>query len=749
MTVFTIDDKIFGAIKSFPGVAANAVQNLVIALNSNRSANETLSLAVTRGDLVIELANSDLLSQNNASALYSNDRGTRNFIERGNKFAIQLDPAWFVEQKTAEGTAPAAFTKLQTALTSIGFIAHEADHSNNQALYDEAYQLRTKTPAELRPDLTGAARSAASLDLVMKAEVLGWYAELSAIRSAAAADHISQGQYQARTADSFYAGLIKVESQGKALGLTGSALIDYIGTNGRPVISGMYVDRYIDAYLQAGTDKNEVRGILTYVLNDPNQVKGFSEDLGPEGTYISSAVYNNGDRVTTIYGEGHTRTKETLQPDGTYRTTETHSVTAYNPDGSFRDQTITRHDASGSQTRTEVDGASDNSDYSSRTTTIDYQGRVDWSYDTLDDGSTTWKDYDQTGSRGDSIWMSHTDAQGRSDWVHVTQDDRSINWIDYDQQNLYGAARWESRTDAQGRLDTVDTVMDDGSRYNTNYDETGSQAWSRIESTYDAYGRADTSTELLDDGQTTWTDYDQSGVRGDRAWITHADAAGRTDWVHVTQDDGSVNWTDYDQLGANGANRWESRSDPQGRVDWINVVLDDGSRDWIDYNETGASGWTRVESHFDWAGREDSANLYTTDGGRLAYDYDQEGSHGWRRVETKFDAAGNQDFTTRYFDDGSRFYVDNDFYGFGKHKLLGFNALGQGIYHGEQIRGAVVSVAGSFNPAWGEGMNVQAVIPTSAGPQPKWSPTPQHFPEYDPYPNAHAEVGPIEYFGPL
>jgi hypothetical protein len=173
------------------------------------------------------------------------------------------------------------------------------------------------------------------------------------------------------------------------------------------------------------------------------------------------------------------------------------------------------------------------------------------------------------------------------------------------------------------------------------------------------------------------------------------------------------------------------------------MFMDDGSRTWYDYDQTNERGDRIWSNHVDASGREDWANITMDDGRRKWYDYDQDGSQGWSRFEADFDAGGRQDFSTRFFDDGSRLFVDYDYYGAGNNKLLGYDAFGRDIYLGEQVHGVVVSAVGSWNPKYGAGLSVGAVI-AAPGAAPVPQPTYPQEPFDDPYPGAHVEVGPIE-----
>ena len=151
----------------------------------------------------------------------------------------------------------------------------------------------------------------------------GRYADLNTLRAEVANGHVSAGQYNAYTREgTINAKLIAVEAQGKAMGLTGDALLGYVSDHGKQAIPASYPTRYTDAYAAPGVDKTEVRKLLAYVLDGPGQVKDFAEEVGPDGTYMSTTTYNNGERITTVYDGflgNHSEARETLQTDGTYR----------------------------------------------------------------------------------------------------------------------------------------------------------------------------------------------------------------------------------------------------------------------------------------------------------------------------------------------------------------------------------------------------------------------------------------------
>ena len=547
----------------------------------------------------------------------------------------------------------------------MGIVIHEADHSNRQPLFDEAYKIGTTSPSVYRPDLTGAARVAASVDLTMKAEVAGWYAELNTLRAEVEIGHVSKGRYNGYTGENTINGkLIAIELQGKAQGLSGNALTDYVAGHAKEAIPSSYAMRYTDAYTPAGVDKIEVRGILAYALDDPGQIKDFSEEVGPEGTYVSIATYNNGERITTVYGgaiDGHSEVKESLQINGTYRVVEKHVVRSYNSDGSFGDETVTQYLANGQAWRvSETDGARDNADYSTRITTYDAQGRIDSTDLRRDDGARDWTDYDQSNAQPWSRVESHFDAQGREDYARTFIDDGTWNFYDYDQTHARGDRTWLTHFDAQGRTDWSHVTQDDGSVDVTDHDQTnvrGDRTW---HTHLDAQGRTDWTSVTQDDGSHDWTDYDQTNERGDRTWQTHTDAQGHTDWTYVTLDAGGHDWTDYDQANERGDSIWQNRTDAWGREDWANVTLDDGSRNWYDYDQDGTQPWSRVRSRFDAWGREDYADMAMDDGSRDRYDYDQEGVRGWARAMSHFDAWGREDYADMSMDDGTRDRYDYD-----------------------------------------------------------------------------------------
>ena len=469
--------------------------------------------------------------------------------------------------------------------------------------------------------------------------------------------------------------------------------------------------------------------------------------------------------------------------------------TTYNADGSVAnssvavtlgdgDEHVTVFDASGRTLwTTEIDGAFDDADYAWRTTAYDAQGRVDFTQTHRDDGSrndwdndqdgtqgwkssdvhfdaqgrrdwqrviedddsVVWIDADQADERGSSIWSSHTDAQGRQDWQRVIQDDGSVDWIDFDQADERGNSIWSSHTDAQGREDWQRAVKDDGSVDWTDFDQAGEfdhRVWSNHS---DTQGREDWRDVVLDDGGRDFTDFDQTNVRGDRVVTTRYDIRGLEDWRDATLDDGSRDWSDFDQTNVRADSVVASHFDAQGREDWRNAVMDDGRRDWTDFDQDGSQGWNRAESHYDAQGREDYSDFFMDDGRRNSFDHDQDGSHAWSRFDAGFDASGHLDASTRYFDDGSRLSIDYDHFGAGVNEMLGYNAQGQLNLIAREYHGIVLTSGGRWNPAYGDGLHVVTVINANTGAlsTPIQSPAPISVPDPDPWPNAHAEVGPM------
>ena len=383
-----------------------------------------------------------------------------------------------------------------------------------------------------------------------------------------------------------------------------------------------------------------------------------------------------------------------------------------------------------------------NSVWSSHT---DAQGRQDWQRVIQDDGSVDWIDFDQADERGSSIWSNHTDAQGRQDWQRVIQDDGSVDWIDFDQADERGNSIWSSHTDAQGREDWQRAVKDDGSVDWTDFDQAGEfdhRVWSNHS---DTQGREDWRDVVLDDGGRDFTDFDQTNVRGDRVVTTRYDIRGLEDWRDATLDDGSRDWSDFDQTNVRADSVVASHFDAQGREDWRNAVMDDGRRDWTDFDQDGSQGWNRAESHYDAQGREDYSDFFMDDGRRNSFDHDQDGSHAWSRFDAGFDASGHLDASTRYFDDGSRLSIDYDHFGAGVNEMLGYNAQGQLNLIAREYHGIVLTSGGRWNPAYGDGLHVVTVINANTGAlsTPIQSPAPISVPDPDPWPNAHAEVGPM------
>jgi hypothetical protein len=205
-----------------------------------RSATSTVA---DRGDAVFELVEHNRLKENSAGAQFSNDRGTDAFARRGNVFGMQLDETWFISSSSTitrpDGTTeiiqtPAAWSSRKGAAERLGMAVHEGDHANHQAWYDEADKLRNTTPAEYRPELIGAARAAASVDLYMRAEVSGWYADLLSLRADVDAGRITNTEYILRVREgTVAASLSGVEWDGKSQGLTGAALADYVADHAK------------------------------------------------------------------------------------------------------------------------------------------------------------------------------------------------------------------------------------------------------------------------------------------------------------------------------------------------------------------------------------------------------------------------------------------------------------------------------------------------------------------------------------
>ena len=865
MTTFTTSDSIFNRIRLADGLNPTALQNFVNALNQDAYANAQVSAMVGRGDAVFELVSHTRLEENGAAAMYDSGRDSEPFVRRGGKFAIQLDQDWFVDRTTTvDGHAVSQVAAWATSIgasSRMGLTIHEVQHNASQNWYDEAYRLRDTSPASYHPELTGAERAAASVELMMRAEAAGWYADLQTLRSLRDSGEMTPTEYHMRTQEgTIYANLMDAELSGKAMGHSGAALASYVAEHAQGSLPSNYVANYTSAMTPPSVSQAAVRGVLGYALNDPAQMTTFEEQTGPEGSYIAIATYSNGERISTTYDgqDGvYAQVKETLQADGSFRTVQSQAIDSYNPDGMPGDEVIRNYDTTGRLIQViEADGAHNDAEYGTRVisydaqgridstdvrrddgtrdwtdydqdstqawnrvesrfdaqgredyanvviddgsrtvydydqtnvrgdrtwqTHVDVQGRTDWTYVTQDDGSTDWTDYDQGNTRGDRTWQTHVDAQGRTDWTYATQDDGSTDWTDYDQTGARGDSISQTHTDAQGRLDWTYVTQDDGSHDWADYDQTGARADSISQSHTDAQGRLDWTYVTHDDGSRDWTDYDQNNERGDSTWQNRTDGWGREDWASITLDDGSRNWYDYDQDGSQGWNRVESRFDAWGREDYANVYsdngsrnrhdydqdgtqgwrevlshfdalgreahanvyLDDGGRDWHDYDQTGSHAWSEVLSHFDGQGREDHTNMYMDDGSRNAYDYDQDGSRAWSRVETRFDAAGRQDFCTRYLDDGSRFFVDFDHYGITGHQMLGYNAFGQCIFLADQVKGVVSTVFGSWNPAYGEGLAVNAVIPApgGSGGYPPANTLPPLLPHYDPAPTWDLEV---------
>ncbi|MGJ7611540.1 MULTISPECIES: S8 family serine peptidase [unclassified Variovorax] len=339
MATFTTNDAVFNLLRRAENLDPIALQNFVTALNQNAFGNAGLSAATARGDVVFVLATPAELATAKAGAIFSNDRGTKAFIDRGGKFSIMLDPTWFVPQGAEQAmfalpTKPGA---LAVNVGALGMVIHEVDHSNRQAMLDEAYRLKVEGPSTFRPDLTGFDRFVASVDLANKVEVAGWYADLQTLRAEVTAGRLGIGHFNALTGDNSVAGkLLVVEAEGKARGLNGTALVDYVHATGKSAIPASYQTRFTTEYAPPRVVPGTLPGAKA--LTDPGGLADFSEEVAPDGSYVSTATYNNGTRITTTidgYHDGHTETRESRQSDGTYRLVATKDVKWYALDGGY------------------------------------------------------------------------------------------------------------------------------------------------------------------------------------------------------------------------------------------------------------------------------------------------------------------------------------------------------------------------------------------------------------------------------
>ena len=480
----------------------------------------------------------------------------------------------------------------------------------------------------------------------------------------------------------------RLDAEADGMGLTSTDKGDYIVEQARPVVAAYNNHFYRDAGSKHVMDALNLNGTqegqayAAHVKATYNAVGYIVTDvvMHDDNSSSASVIYENGDRRDVVFdSSGNLYQEQRTAANG--------------------DSTITRYDAPGRPTQvTEIDGAQDDADYSTRFTAIDSQGRTDftdfyrddgardrvdddqdarqtwarsvshfdaqgredWRIIANDDGSKDWTDFDQTNSRGDSIWANRTDAQGREDWRNVTMDDGSRDWNDFDQANVDSVSRWGSHYDAQGRTDWADAVYDDGSRNWTDFDQANVRGDSIWSNRTDAQGREDWRNVTMDDGSREWTDFDQNQSQALSRYEARFDSQGREDWRNAVYDDGHRDWTDFDQDNSQALRQYEARFDAQGRVDWQNVIQDDGSRDWADFDEQGNQELRQYEAHYDPVGRLDFQNAIYDDGRRNRSDYDQDGSQGWSRVDSQFDAQGREDNASMFLDDGRRNWYDCD-----------------------------------------------------------------------------------------
>jgi hypothetical protein len=137
----------------------------------------------------------------------------------------------------------------------------------------------------------------------------------------------------------------------------------------------------------------------------------------------AEAIKSSGAAPAPASEHGQEQLQTTYDADGSVVNS---SVTMTHDNG---DQTATVFNASGhTLRRIETDGAYDNADYATRTTSYDVEGRDDWVSTLNDDGSRDATDFDQTNVRPDRTWSNHIDAQGREDWSRAVNDDGSVDW---------------------------------------------------------------------------------------------------------------------------------------------------------------------------------------------------------------------------------------------------------------------------------------------------------------------------------
>ena len=353
--------------------------------------------------------------------------------------------------------------------------------------------------------------------------------------------------------------------------------------NGLATFGGENCTTFVQAVAKAGgiTEIVTSRASLPINLIPTDERRGlFKTDADGQRSLID-AMKNPMNTPGTPASEFKKANPELFKAGPNPKTDATNSDLKQNKDGSFTeviklpngDSQINAYAANGAVTgSTQTDGAKNDSDYASRTTVYDAQGRDDWRSTIYDDGTRGRIDFDQKSEREDKTVETLTDAQGRLDWERLIRDDGASHFKDHDQKGERGDRLWETFIDAQGRIDSERVTQDSGAIY--------------------------------------VADYDQKGERADRLWETFIDAQGRIDSERVTRDFGAIYVADHDQKAERSDRLWETFIDAQGRIDQETVHNDDGSRTEINYDQDNTQPWDKLITTYTIFGRDTTDVVY-------------------------------------------------------------------------------------------------------------------------------------------
>lgn len=196
-------------------------------------------------------------------------------------------------------------------IRAIGAAAHEADHYLRQTQFKEADTLINAGQALLGDSLTradGLARIEAGIRLKMETEQQGWWTDAKVQRmltnggdpneslSTVGAMLLSEPQFRAA---------LEAEKAGKALGLSGPDLDNYVAKNSAAALSQNVGLGYWERYSNQATgltdaEKITMRVRMAYSLTGPDGVTDIAYEEQLDGSMVTQITYRNGITATII-----------------------------------------------------------------------------------------------------------------------------------------------------------------------------------------------------------------------------------------------------------------------------------------------------------------------------------------------------------------------------------------------------------------------------------------------------------------